>query len=62
VLADYRSSLAPLGPVLSLHERSHQARGGMTFHSYDVAYAGRRLVVTTYELPDGRLDQLLIEP
>jgi len=61
-LADYRTSLAPLGQVISLRERSHQPRGGMMFHVYDVAFLTRRLVVTTYELPDGRLGQLLIEP
>jgi CubicO group peptidase (beta-lactamase class C family) len=62
VLADFRESLAPLGPPISLHERMHESRGGMVFHIYDVAYLGKRLVVTTYELPDGRLGQLLIQP
>jgi CubicO group peptidase (beta-lactamase class C family) len=62
VLADFRDSLAPLGPVVGLHERMHEGRGGMVFHVYDVAYLTRRVVVTTYELPDGRLGQLLIEP
>ena len=62
VLADFRDSLAPLGPAIALHERMHENRGGMTFHIYDVAYLTKRVVVTTYELPDGRLGQLLIEP
>ena len=62
VLADYRDSLAPLGAVVGLHERMHEARGGMVYHVYDVAYLTRRVVVTTYELPDGRLGQLLMEP
>jgi CubicO group peptidase (beta-lactamase class C family) len=62
VLDDFRSSLAPLGPVIGLHERMHEGRGGMVYHVYDVAYLSKRLVVTTYELPDGRLGQLLIEP
>lgn len=62
VLADFQASLAPLGPILGVHERAHEGRGGMVYHVYDVAFLTRRLVVTTYELPDGRLDQLLIEP
>ena len=62
VLADFRDSLAPLGPVLGLHERMHEGRGGMVFHVYDVTYLSKRLVATTYELSDGRLGQLLIEP
>jgi hypothetical protein len=45
-----------------MHERMHQARGGMIYHVYDVQYLTRRVVVTTYELPDGRLGQLLVEP
>jgi CubicO group peptidase (beta-lactamase class C family) len=62
VLADYKSSLSALGQPLALRERKHEDRGGMVFHVYDVAYPGRMVRVTTYELPDGKLDQLLIEP
>jgi CubicO group peptidase (beta-lactamase class C family) len=62
VLADYRESLSPLGPLIGVHERAHEARGGMVFHVYDVEYLIRRVVVTTYALPDGRLDQLLVQP
>jgi CubicO group peptidase (beta-lactamase class C family) len=62
VLADYRKSLSALGPLIGLHERMHEGRGGMTYHVYDVQYLTRRVVVTTYELPDGRLGQLLVEP
>jgi CubicO group peptidase (beta-lactamase class C family) len=62
VVADYRRSLAPLGPLIGVHERASEARGGMVFHVYDVEYLTRRVLVTTYELPDGRLGQLLVEP
>ncbi len=62
VVADYRDSLAPLGPPLAARERSHEDRGGMVFHVYDVTYAARDVTVTTYELPGGKLDQFLIEP
>jgi D-alanyl-D-alanine carboxypeptidase len=62
VLADYRASLAPLGPVLGLHELGHQARGGMVFHRYEAGFAPRNIIITTYELPDGRLGQFLIVP
>jgi hypothetical protein len=62
VLADYRASLAPLGPALGVREREHEARGGMVFHVYEATYPGRNVTVTTYELPDGRLGQFLIEP
>jgi CubicO group peptidase (beta-lactamase class C family) len=62
VLADYRRSLVPLGPLIGVHERAHEARGGMVFHIYDVEYLTRRVLATTYELPDGKLGQLLVEP
>jgi D-alanyl-D-alanine carboxypeptidase len=62
VLADYRDSLAPLGPVIGITELNHEQRGGMMFHAYDVRFLRRRAGVTTFELPDGRLGQLLVEP
>jgi hypothetical protein len=34
----------------------------MVFHIYDVEYLTRRVLATTYELPDGKLGQLLVEP
>ena len=62
VVADYKDSLSKLGAPLGMRERQHEDRGGMVFHVYDVVYPGRNVTVTTYELPDGKLDQLLIEP
>jgi CubicO group peptidase (beta-lactamase class C family) len=62
VLADYRRSLAPLGQPLGVHERLHEDRGGMVFRVWNVSYPARDVTVTTYELPDGRLGQFLIEP
>jgi D-alanyl-D-alanine carboxypeptidase len=62
VIADYQASLSKLGAPLGLRERAHEDRGGMVFHIYEVTYPGRDVTVTTYEMPDGILDQLLIEP
>jgi CubicO group peptidase (beta-lactamase class C family) len=62
VVADYKNSLAPMGPPLSAHERQHEDRGGMVFHAYEVSYAARTVTVTTYQLADGKLDQFLIVP
>jgi hypothetical protein len=45
-----------------VHERLHEDRGGMVFHIWTVSYPARDITVTTYELPDGRLGQFLIEP
>jgi CubicO group peptidase (beta-lactamase class C family) len=62
VVADYEASLKPLGPVLGVHETASEDRGGMTFHMYEVKYVARPIQITTYDLPDGRLDQFLIVP
>jgi D-alanyl-D-alanine carboxypeptidase len=61
-IADFQSSLAPLGEPLSLRQASSELRGGMTFRAFDIVYPGRRLRLTTYTYPDGKLEQYLIAP
>ncbi len=61
-LADYRSSLAPLGEPLSLRQSATEMRGGMSFRSFDILYPGKKLELTTYTYPDGKLEQFLIAP
>jgi CubicO group peptidase (beta-lactamase class C family) len=61
-LDDFRSSLAPLGEPLSIQQRGEQLRGGMTFRSFTFVFARRRLSLTTYTYPDGKLEQYLIAP
>ena len=61
-LADFQSSLAPLGEPLSLRQTGNSLRGGMTFRSFDIVYPGKHLRLTTYTYPDGKLEQYLIAP
>jgi hypothetical protein len=61
-VADFQSSLAPLGEPLSLRQTSSELRGGMTFREFEIVYPGRRLELTTYTYPDGKLEQYLIAP
>ncbi len=61
-LADFSSSLGPLGEPLSLRQTSETLRGGMVFRSFTIAYPSRRLRLTTYTYPDGKLEQYLIAP
>ena len=61
-IADFQSSLAPLGEPLSLRQTREELRGGMTFRAFDIVYPGRRLRLTTYTYPDGKLEQYLIAP
>ena len=59
-LADFKSSLAPLGEPLSFRQAGDQLRGGMTFRSFQIVYPDLRLRLTTYTYPDGKLEQFLI--
>ena len=61
-IADFQSSLAPLGEPLSLRQTSSELRGGMTFRVFAIVYPGRRLELTTYTYADGKLEQYLIAP
>ena len=61
-LADYQSSLAPLGTITSVTVGRARLRGGMTFSSYRVAFSGgTTLLFTVYLQPDGKIEQLLVE-
>jgi D-alanyl-D-alanine carboxypeptidase len=61
-VGDFRSSLAPLGEPLSFHQVAENLRGGMTFHAFRIVYPTKRLMLTTYAYPDGKLEQYLIGP
>ena len=61
-LADFRESLAPLGEPLTFHQAGEQLRGGMTFRAFQIVYPGKRLSLTTYTYPDGKLEQYLVAP
>ena len=61
-IADFQSSLAPLGEPLSLRQTHEELRGGMTFRAFEIAYPGRLLELTTYTYPGGKLEQYLIAP
>ncbi len=60
-LADYQSSLAPLGTITTVTPGHSSLRGGMTFASYRVAFSsGTTVLVTVYLEPDGKIEQLLV--
>jgi D-alanyl-D-alanine carboxypeptidase len=61
-LQDFQESLAPLGEPLSLRQTRSEQRGGMTFRMFEMVYPNRRLELTTYTYPDGKLEQYLIAP
>ncbi|WP_446743977.1 serine hydrolase domain-containing protein [Silvibacterium acidisoli] len=63
-LGDFRSSLESLGEPGSFEKNSELLRGGMTFRTYTVKFAASQQVVrvTTYTMPDGKLEQYLVIP
>jgi hypothetical protein len=61
-LADFQSSLAPLGEPLTFRKVHEELRGGMTFRAFEIIYPGKHLTLTTYTYPDGKLEQYLIAP
>ncbi len=61
-VADFRDSLGPLGEPLTFSQTGESLRGGMTFRAFRIVYPGRRLTLTTYTYPDGKLEQYLISP
>jgi CubicO group peptidase (beta-lactamase class C family) len=61
-LGDFASSLKPLGAVTTVEETEDELRGGMTGRMFNVGFAGGKSVkVSTYTMPDGKLEQLLVE-
>ena len=61
-ISDFQSSLAPLGEPLTFRQVGETLRGGMTFRAFQIVYPGKRLSLTTYTYPDGKLEQYLIAP
>jgi hypothetical protein len=61
-VADFRDSLGPLGEPLTFHQVHESRRGGMTFRAFQIVYPGKRLTLTTYTYPDGKLEQYLVSP
>ncbi|HEY0795722.1 MAG TPA: serine hydrolase domain-containing protein [Acidisarcina sp.] len=61
-VGDFSSSLKPLGEPLSFHQTYQTLRGGMTFRVFEAKFPTQTLSVTTYEMPDGKLEQYLVIP
>lgn len=59
-LHDYQTSLAPLGKPESFKIRSARKRGGMQMRGYTVTFAKKKLAITTYTLPNGKLEQYIV--
>jgi hypothetical protein len=61
-LADFASSLAPLGAPTSVTETSESLRGGMTFRAFRVQGREKNVTITTFTTAGGTLEQFQIAP
>jgi D-alanyl-D-alanine carboxypeptidase len=61
-VADFRDSLGPLGEPLTFKQAAEELRGGMTLRIFRIVYPTRRLSLSTYTYPDGKLEQFLVDP
>jgi D-alanyl-D-alanine carboxypeptidase len=56
-LQDFAASLGPLGTPQDFQQTAEQLRGGMTYRAYRASFAGKVLAISTFEMPDGKLEQ-----
>jgi hypothetical protein len=60
-VADFASSLKPLGPVVEVKQTRETLRGGMTLRVFAVSFNTKNVNVSTYTMPDGKLEQFLVD-
>lgn len=59
-LADFASSLSPLGAPTEVTQVQQSLRGGMTFRAFRIRCGDKSVVLTTFTLPNGKLEQYQI--
>jgi D-alanyl-D-alanine carboxypeptidase len=57
---DFAASLGPLGAVQEFAQTSQGLRGGMTLRSYRVKAGSKTLRITSFWMPDGKIEQFQI--
>jgi D-alanyl-D-alanine carboxypeptidase len=61
-IGDFASSLAPCGPVADVRQTSYSLRGGMTYRGYAVRCGTRSYGVSTFVMPNGKVEQFIVTP
>src|SRR5271165_1116411 len=59
-LADLKSSLGKLGSLKSVKPGREGLRGGMTYRTYYAEFAKQTVILSTYVMPDGKIEQYLV--
>ena len=60
-LQDYAASLGPLGAPTDFTPGGYSLRGGMAIRSYRIRAGGVVMGLTTMTMPDGRIEQYIVE-
>jgi D-alanyl-D-alanine carboxypeptidase len=61
VIADYAASLGTLGTPTEFNVGGESLRGGLTIRSYTIRVGGRTLSLTAMIMPDGKIEQFIVE-
>jgi len=59
-LQDFATSLSPFGASQDFQQTAEQGRGGMTYRVYRAKFAEKVLSISTFEMPDGKVEQYLV--
>jgi CubicO group peptidase (beta-lactamase class C family) len=59
-IKDFASSLAPLGTPQDFSQAGQSLRGGMTLRRYTIKFPNKTLRLTTFIMPDGKIEQYQI--
>jgi D-alanyl-D-alanine carboxypeptidase len=59
-IADFASSLGPLGPPVEVTQTGQSLRGGMVFRAFRIRCDQKSVALSTFTLVDGRLEQYQI--
>lgn len=59
-LGDFKASLGPLGAPETFEQTRSLLRGGMAGRRYEAKFGTRTLRVSTYEMPDGKIEQFQV--
>lgn len=61
-LKDYASSLSALGKVQEFELVRERLRGGMTNRTYRVRFESKSVGISSYWMPDGKIEQFIVAP
>jgi hypothetical protein len=59
-VGDFALSLGPLGKPTEFTQSAQSLRGGMTLRRYKIVFPKKTLRLTTFILPDGKIEQYQI--